>query len=213
MYFFEYTFAFKRKSTQKLTDLPEVKEKFWFPLLRKRTAEAQFDSSFQHQVLLMRWTKSIHCLDSLTNYSGCMSNLIFLASVKAVMTNITCFLSIFVMFLKHTPFSRAYYCFKFTLHPSIYYISALHQCVFSPDIFWQFCRESITFSWPLILWSVFLPISFTLQKQFFSILNKTLLQSSYFGALHCIKLTLSNASSGNASHLTTGHVSKSKRRG
>ena len=57
MFFFEYTFAFKRKSTQKLTDLPEVKEKFSFPLLRKRTAGAQFDSSFQHQVLLMRWTK------------------------------------------------------------------------------------------------------------------------------------------------------------
>ena len=37
-----------------------------------------------------------------------MSNLIFLASVKAVMTNITCFLSIFVMLLKYTPFSRAY---------------------------------------------------------------------------------------------------------
>ena len=177
MFFFEYTFAFKRKSTQKLTDLPEVKEKFSFPLLRKRTAGAQFDSSFRHQVLLMCWTKSIHCLDSLTNCRRCMSNLIFLASVKAVMTNITCFLSIFVMFLKYTPFSRAYYCFKFTLH----------RCVFSPDIFWQFCRESKTFSWPLILWSVFLPISFTLQKQFFSILNKTLLQSSYFGALHCIK--------------------------
>ena len=145
MFFFEYTFAFKRKSTQKLTDLPEVKEKFSFPLLRKRTAGAQFDSSFQHQVLLMRWTKSIHCLDSLTNYSRCMSNLIFLPSVKAVMTNITCFLSKFVMFLKYTPFSRAYYCFKFTLH----------RCVFSPDIFWQFCRESKTFFWSLILWSVF----------------------------------------------------------
>ena len=155
MFVFEYTFAFKRKSTQKLTDLPEVKENFSLPLLRKRTAVAQFDSSFQHQVLLMRWTKSIHCLDSLTNYSRCMSKLIFLASVKAVMTNITCFLSIFVMFLKYTPFSRAY-CFKFTLH----------RCVFSPDIFWQF--------------------SFTLRKQFFSILNKTLLQSSYFGALHCV---------------------------
>ena len=94
---------------------------------------------------------------------------------KAMMTNITCFLSRFVMFLKYTPFSRAYYCFKFTLH----------RCVFSPDIFWQFCRESKTFSWPLILWSVFLPISFTLQKQFFSILNKTLLKSSYFGAPRC----------------------------
>ena len=104
---FEYTFALKGKSTQKLTDLPEVKEKFSFPLLRKRTAGAQFDPSFQHQVLLMRWTKSIHCLDSLTNYSRCMSNLIFLPSVKAVMTNITCFLSKFVMFLKYTPFSRA----------------------------------------------------------------------------------------------------------
>ena len=136
MFVFEYTFAFKRKSTQKLTDLPEVKEKFSFPLLRKRTAGAQFDSSFWHQVLLMRWTKSIHCLDSLTNYSCCMSNLIFLASCKAVMTNITCFLSIFVMFLKYTPFSRAYYCFKFTLH----------RC---NDIFWQFYRESKTF------WSVF----------------------------------------------------------
>ena len=156
VFFFEYTFVFTRKSTQKLTDLPEVKEKFSFPLLRKRTAGAQFDSSFRHQVLLMCWTKSIHCLDSLTNCRRCMSNLIFLASVKAVMTNITCFLSIFVMFLKYTPFSRAYYCFKFTLH----------RCVFSPDIFWQF--------------------SFTLRKQFFSILNKTLLQSSYFGALHCI---------------------------
>ena len=44
------------------------KKKFSFPLLRKRTAGAQFDSSFQHQVLLMRWAKSIHCLDSLTNY-------------------------------------------------------------------------------------------------------------------------------------------------
>ena len=42
MFFFEYAFAFKRKSTQKLTDLPEVKEKFSFPLLRKRTAGAQF---------------------------------------------------------------------------------------------------------------------------------------------------------------------------
>ena len=166
MFFFEYTFTFKRKSTQKLTDLPKVKENLPFPLLRKRTVVAQFDSSFRHQVLLMRWTKSIHCLDSLTNYSGCMSNLIFLASVKAVMT----------MFLKYTPFSRAYYCFKFTIH----------RCVFSPDIFWQFCRESKTFSWPLILWYVFLLISFTLQKQFFSFLNKTLLQSSYFGALHCI---------------------------
>ena len=175
--FFEYTFAFKRKSTQKLTDLPEVKAKFSFPLLRKRTAGAQLDSSFRHQVLLMCWTKSIHCLDSSTNCRRCMSNLIFLASVKAVMTNITCFLSIFVMFLKYTPFSRAYYCFKFTLH----------RCVFSPDIFWQFCRKSKTFFWPLILLSVFLPISFTLRKQFFSILNKTLLQSSYFGALHCIK--------------------------
>ena len=101
MFFFEYTFAFKRKSTQKLPDLPEVKENFSFPLLRKRMAVAQFDSSFRHQVLLMRWTKSIHCLDSLTNYSGCMSNLIFLASVKAVMTNITCYLSIFVMKKKH----------------------------------------------------------------------------------------------------------------
>ena len=128
----------REKSTQKLTDLPEVKEKFSFPLLRKRTAGAQFDSSFQHQVLLMRWTKSSHCLDSLTNYSRCMSSLIFLPSVKAVMTNITCFLSKFVMFLKYTPFSRAYYCFKFTLH----------RCVFSLDIFWQFCRESKTFSWP-----------------------------------------------------------------
>ena len=178
MFFFEYAFTFKRKSTQKLTDLPEVKEKFSFPLLRKRTGGAQFNSSFRHQVLLMCWTKSIHCLDSLTNCRRCMSNLIFLASVKAVMTNITCFSSIFVMFLQYTPFSRAYNCFKFTLQ----------QCVFSPDIFWQFWRESKTFSWPLILWSVFfLPISFTLQKQFFSILNKTLLQSSYFGALHCIK--------------------------
>ena len=82
MFFFEYTLAFKRKSTQKLTDLPEVKAKFSFVLPRKRTAGAQFDSSFQHQVLLMHWTKSIHCLDSLTNYSRCMSNLIFLASVK-----------------------------------------------------------------------------------------------------------------------------------
>ena len=145
MFFFEYTFALKRKSTQKLTDLPEVKEKLSFPLLRKWTAGAQFDSSFQHQVLLMRWTKSIHCLDSLTNYSRCMSNLIFRPSVKAVMTNITCFLSKFVMFLKYTPFSRAYNRFKFTLH----------RCVFSPDIFRQFYRESKTFSWPLILWSVF----------------------------------------------------------
>ena len=128
MFFFEYTFAFKRKSTQKLTDLPEVKEKFSFPLLRKRTAGAQFDSSFQHQVLLMRWTKSIHCLDSLTNYSRCMSNLIFLPSVKAVMTNITCFLSKFVMFLKYTPFSRAYYklIFKFTLHIIINWYLNLH---------------------------------------------------------------------------------------
>ena len=158
MFFFEYTFAVKRKSTQKLTDLPEVKEKVSFPLLRKRTAVAQFDSSFRHQVLLMRWTKSIHCLQSLTNYSRCMSNLIFIPSVKAVMTNGTCFLSKFVMFLKYTPFSRAYYklIFKFTLQ----------RCVFSPDIFWQFCQESKTFSWPLILWSVFLPISFNLQKQF-----------------------------------------------
>ena len=38
-----------------------------------------------------------------------MSSLIFLAPVQAVMTNITCFLSIFVMFLKYTPFSRTYY--------------------------------------------------------------------------------------------------------
>ena len=92
-----------------MTDLPEVKEKFSFPLPRKKTAGAQFDSSFQHQVLLMRSTKFIHCLDSLTNFSRCMSSLIFLAPVQAVMTNITCFLSIFVMFLKYTPFSRTYY--------------------------------------------------------------------------------------------------------
>ena len=37
-----------------------------------------------------------------------MSNLIFLASVKAVMSGVTCSSSIFVMFLKHTPFSRAW---------------------------------------------------------------------------------------------------------
>ena len=147
MFFFEYTFAFKRKPTQKLTDLPEGKEKFSFPLLRKRTAGAQFDSSFRHPVLLMSWTNLftawIHWFTEVN--TSCMSNLIFLASVKALMTNITCFLSIFPLFLKYTPFSRAYYYFKFTLH----------RCVFSPDIFWQFCQENKTFSWPLILWSVF----------------------------------------------------------
>ena len=82
-----------------------------FPLLRKRlheTAGAQFDSSFQDQVLMMCLPEFIHCLDSLTNYSRCMCNLIFLPSVKAVMTNITCFLSKFVMFLKYTPFSRRF---------------------------------------------------------------------------------------------------------
>ena len=51
-----------------------------FPLLRKRlpeTAGAQFDSSFLHQVLMMCLPEFIHCLDSLTNYSRCMSNLFF----------------------------------------------------------------------------------------------------------------------------------------
>ena len=96
-FFFEYTFAFKRKSTQKLTDLPEVREQFSFPLLRKKTAGdtrsaiTLNDSPFQHQFRLIGSTKFTHCLDSLTNFSRCMSNLIFLASVQAVMTDITCF--------------------------------------------------------------------------------------------------------------------------
>ena len=51
-----------------------------FPLLRKRlheTAGAQFDSSFQDQVLMMCLPEFIHCVDSLTNYSRCMSNFFF----------------------------------------------------------------------------------------------------------------------------------------
>ena len=36
VFFFKYTSAFRRKSTQKLTDVPQAKEKFSFPLLRKK---------------------------------------------------------------------------------------------------------------------------------------------------------------------------------
>ena len=49
---------------------------------------------------------------------------VFFASVQAVMTNTTCFLSKFVMILKYTPFSRTY-CIKFILH---------RRRVFPPDI-------------------------------------------------------------------------------
>ena len=82
MFFFEYTLAFKRKSTQNLTDLPEVEKKFSFPLLRKRTVGAQFDSSFWHQVLLMCWTKSIHCLDSWQTAAAVCPTWFFLLLLK-----------------------------------------------------------------------------------------------------------------------------------
>ena len=41
VFFFEYTFAFKWKSTRKLTDLLEIEEKFSFPFLRETTAEGE----------------------------------------------------------------------------------------------------------------------------------------------------------------------------
>ena len=153
-----------------------MKKNFNFLYEEKRlqeTSGSQFDYSFQHHKVLLKF---IHRLDSVTNYSSVCPTLNFLASAQALMTNITYFLSKFVRFL-NTPFSRTYYCFKFILH----------QHVFSGDILWQFCRESKMFSWPLILWFVFLPISFYIQKQFFPILKKTLLQSSYFGTSHSIK--------------------------
>ena len=83
VFFFEYTFAFKRKSSQKLTDLPGVREQFPFPLLRKKTA-GDTRSAIRLPFSASTQPKFIHCLDSLTNYSRCMSNLILLASVQAV---------------------------------------------------------------------------------------------------------------------------------
>ena len=53
----------------------------------------------------------------------------------------------------------------------------------------------------LILWSVFLLINLFTEAIILSIFNKTL--------LHCL-IAMSNASSGSASHLATGHISKSK---
>ena len=100
-----------------------------FPLLRKRlheTAGAQFDSSFQHQVLIRcayqnLFTAWIHWQ---TTAAVCPTCFFVFASVRAVMTNTTCFLSKFVMILKYTPFSRTY-CIKFILH---------RRRVFPPDI-------------------------------------------------------------------------------
>ena len=53
----------------------------------------------------------------------------------------------------------------------------------------------------LILWSVFLLINLFTEAIILPIFNKTL--------LHCL-IAMSNASSGSASHLATGHISKSK---
>ena len=74
------------KSTQKLTYVPEVREKFAFLLLRKKTVGDSRSAiwgffSASSSVDVLNKLKFIHCLDSLTNYSRCMSNLIFLSSV------------------------------------------------------------------------------------------------------------------------------------
>ena len=166
-------------------------------------AEMQFDSSFQHQVLLMCATKFIHCLDSFANHSRCMSNLIFLDSVQAVMTNTTCFLSKFVMFLKYTPFSRTY-CIKLILH----------QRFFSPDIInYYFDNFAGRVKWflglnPLVCFSAdFFLFTEAIHFQFWITLFFNLHTSA---CLTELKPTLRNASSGSASHLETSHVSKLK---
>ena len=138
----EYTFAFKRKSTQKLTDLVHgsYRKIFIISVTKKRDwrrwQERNLTPLFSIKFYWCAQQNSLTALDSLRNYSLCMSNFIFLASVQTVMTNITCLLSKFVMFLNYTSFSRTLILLYKILR------------VFSPDKVWQFCRESTTFFWP-----------------------------------------------------------------
>ena len=121
VFFFEYTFALKWKSTQKFTDLLEGWREIFISFSKRndsrRWKEHNLTPFFSikfcwcaQQNLFAAWL-----IDKI-NYSFCMSILIFLVSLQAVMTNISFFLSKFVMFLKCTPFFRASYCIEFMLH-------------------------------------------------------------------------------------------------
>ena len=100
----------------------------------------------------------------------------------------------------YTPFSRTYYCVKF--------ISHWRAC--SPDIFWQFCGESKMFS-RFYSSSLFFYQFLSLYRSNSFRFSMKLSFNLHSLACHiALKLTLSNAPFGGASHLATGHVSKSK---
>ena len=150
-------------------------------------------------------TKFIHCLDSFANHSRCMSNLIFLDSVQAVMTNITCFLSKFILEI-YSVFQDLLYKIDIT---SV-------CCVFFkvPDIinyyFDNFAGRVKRFLGlnPLVCFSAdFFLFAEAIHFQFWITLFFNLHTSA---CLFELKLTLCNASSGSASHLETSHISKLK---
>ena len=138
-----------------------------------------------------------------TTVAVCPTWFFLILFMQAVMTNTTCFLSKFVMFLKYTPFSRTY-CIKLILH----------QRFFSPDIInYYFDNFAGRVKWflglnPLVCFSAdFFLFTEAIHFQFWITLFFNLHTSA---CLIELKPTLRNASSGSASHLETSHVSKLK---
>ena len=133
----EHTFAFKKKSTQKITDLVEVKKIFFIiSVTKKRDCRR-------------RQERNLTPLFSIKFYWCAQQNLLT-ALIRWETTASVCPTWFLLLLFKLWWLILLAYCQNSLCSWNILIFQEfiLHLRVFSPDKFWQFCRESTTFFWP-----------------------------------------------------------------